>query len=193
VIFNKHLKLADTHAFLSASSPHWVNYTDERLETRFRSALAADRGTRLHAWAAECIELRRRQPDDGESINSYINDAIGFRMVPEQILFYSYNCYGTADVLSFRQEMFEMLRWMLRIHDLKTGKSKTSMEQLYVYAALFCLEYKQKPYSITTELRIYQSDEVKIVEADPDHIAHIMDKIVMSDRRIEQMRMEELT
>jgi Protein of unknown function (DUF2800) len=184
VIFNEHLKLANTHAFLSASSPHWVNYTDERLVSRFRTALAAQRGTELHAWAAESIRLRRRQPEDGDSISQYINDAIGFRMSPEKVLFYSYNCYGTADVLSFREEM-------LRIHDLKTGVSKSSIEQLYVYAALFCLEYGHKPYQITTELRIYQSDEIKVVEADPDHIAHIMDKIMSSDRKIEQMRMEE--
>lgn len=40
---------------------------------------------------------------------------------------------------------------MLRIHDLKTGISPVHMDQLLIYAALFCLEYKIKPGSIDTD------------------------------------------
>ena len=50
---------------------------------------------------------------------------------------------------------------MLRIHDLKTGKSG-HMEQLYVYAALFCLEYDVKPGDITIECRLYIEDTVEV-------------------------------
>jgi hypothetical protein len=185
MIFNEHLKLANTHAFLSASKPHWINYTDEKLDARFTTALAAQRGTELHAFAHDAIRLRIKQADNGTTLSQYVNDAIGFRMTPEQVLFYSYNCYGTADAISFRAAM-------LRIHDLKNGVVISSMNQLYVYAALFCLEYGIKPFEIETELRIYQNDDVKVETADPDTVTHIMDKIKTSDRRIEELRREAL-
>ncbi len=116
-------------------------------------------------------------------MNLYVNDAIGFRMKAEQTLFYSPNCFGTCDAISFR-------RGKLRIHDLKTGVMKTSERQLEVYAALFCLEYSYKPQEIEIELRIYQNDEVRIYEADPDVVTHIMDKIIAFDRRINQIKEE---
>jgi hypothetical protein len=104
----------------------------------------------------------------------------------EQILFYSDNAFGTADTISFRKSK-------LRIHDLKTGFTPCSEKQLYVYAALFCLEYKFKPFDIETELRIYQNDEIREYEADPDEIAHIMDRIVTFDRRITELRLEAMS
>jgi len=106
-------------------------------------------------------------------------------MASEQILYYSDNCFGTADTISFRRNQ-------LRIHDLKTGVTQTSEKQLEVYAALFCLEYRIKPLEIETELRIYQSDEVRIYEVDPDSIVHIMSKIVAFDKRIRTLRQEVL-
>ncbi len=47
-----------------------------------------------------------------------------------------------------------------------------------------------KPFEIDIELRIYQNDEVRVYEADPDDIFHIMDKIITFDKRISAMRME---
>jgi hypothetical protein len=107
----------------------------------------------------------------------YVNDAIGYRMTPEQTLYYSDNCFGTADCISFRKNT-------LRVHDLKTGALPAGITQLEVYAAIFCLEYKFKPFEIKTELRIYQSNEVRIYEGDPDRLTHIMDRIITLDRRI---------
>lgn len=181
--FNDHSRLAGQHAFLSASSHHWVNYDDEKLERRFMASLAAQRGTELHALAHECIRLGVKLPQRKTTLNMYVNDAIGYKMAQEQMLFYSVNCFGTPDTMAFRRNM-------LRIHDLKTGVIKTSEKQLEVYAALFCLEYKYKPFDIGIELRIYQSDEVRIYEADPDVIAHIMDKIVTFDKMINSIREE---
>lgn len=185
MIFNEHLKLANTHAFLSASNPHWINYTDEKLDARFLTALAAQRGTELHAFAHEAIRLKIKQADNGSTLSLYVNDAIGYRMTPEQVLFYSYNCYGTADAIAFRNNV-------LRIHDLKTGVMKTSMNQLYIYAALFCLEYKIDPLEIETELRIYQNNGIDGIIADPEFITQIMGRIIVSDKRIEELRQEAL-
>jgi hypothetical protein len=114
----------------------------------------------------------------------YVNDAIGYRMTAEQVLFYSENCFGTADSISFKNDL-------LRIHDLKTGVTPAHMEQLEIYAALFCLEYKVKPEEITIELRIYQNDDVSIYNPEASEIRMIMEKIVTFDAIITEQKMKE--
>jgi len=146
--------------------------------------LATQRGTRLHAWACETIQLGIKLPKSKKTLNLYVNDAIGYKMATEQLLYYSPNCFGTADAISFRQNV-------LRIHDLKTGESPTSMRQLEVYAALFCLEYHIKPSDIRIELRLYQLDEVLIYEPLPEDIYRIMDKIIVFDKQIEKIKIGE--
>lgn len=186
MIFAKHSELAGRHAFLSASKHHWTNYDEEKLDRVYLTALAAQHGTELHAFAHEAIRLGIKLPRTASTLNMYVNDAIGYRMTSEQILFYSDNCFGTADAIAFRRNT-------LRIHDLKTGVTQTSERQLEVYAALFCLEYRFKPFEIQMEFRIYQNDEVRIYDGDPDIISHIMDKIITFDKRINDIRMEALS
>jgi hypothetical protein len=186
MIFNKHLDLVGQHAFLSASKYHWINYDEAKLDRTFTASMAAQRGTELHDFAMQAIRLGVKMPRSPKTLHLYINDAIGYRMTPEQILYYSPNAFGTADTVSFRRNK-------LRVHDLKTGKMPGSMRQLEVYAALFCLEYQFKPMEIEIELRIYQNDEVQVYEADPDGITHIMDKIVSFDKRITALRMEAMS
>lgn len=183
MIFNAHSRLAGLHAFLSPSNHHWVNYTEDKLDRVFFTNEAAKRGTELHALAHDLIRLGVKLPKTRATLNMYVNDAIGFRMKSEQTLYYSENCFGHADTIAFRNKK-------LRIHDLKTGTTKTSVRQLEVYASIFCLEYGFKPFEIETELRIYQNDEVQIYDADPDSIMHIMEIIVSFDRRITELRME---
>ncbi len=183
MLFNPHTNLIGQHAFLSASKYHWINYDDEKIDRVYIAALASKRGTELHEFAHEAIRLGVKLPRTAKTLHLYVNDAIGFRMTSEQVLYYSDNCFGTADSISFRRNM-------LRIHDLKTGVTPTSEHQLEVYAALFCLEYRIKPVEIETELRIYQNDEVMVYEADPDTITHIMDKIITFDKRIAAIRLE---
>jgi len=183
MIFNTHSQLSGSHAFLSPSNYHWINYTDEKLDRAYVAALAARRGTALHQLAHDMIRLGVKAQRTKQTFNMYVNDCIGFRMVTEQILFYSEFCYGQADAISFRKNL-------LRISDLKTGVSPTSEHQLEVYAALFCLEYRYRPMDIQVELRIYQNDEVRVYEGDLDLITHIMDKIVTFDKRIRAIREE---
>jgi hypothetical protein len=185
VIFNRHSNLAGQHALLSASKYSWINYDDQKLEAFYTASQAARRGTEFHALAAELIRMGVKLPNTTKTLNAYVNDALGYRMSPEVTLYYSDNCFGTADAIGFRKNK-------LRIHDLKMGISPTSVKQLLIYAALFCHEYKQKPMEIEMELRIYQNDAVQIWEADPDEVTHIMSKIVMFDRRINEWRMEAL-
>jgi hypothetical protein len=141
------------------------------------------KGTELHEFANSAISLGIRLPDVQQTLNMYVNDAIGFKMTPEQPLFYSYNCYGTADTICFRDNT-------LRIHDLKTGETPCSMQQLQIYAALFCLEYRVNPNIIDIELRIYQSNEIEYLIPESEEIAYIMDKIIMADKRIEEIKQE---
>jgi len=172
------------HAFLSPSYYHWINYDEGKLRHRWKTARAALEGVEDHRYAAEAIALREFQMDDEHTLGMYINDCIRWRMEPELIVYYSDNCFGTADALSFRNRV-------LRISDLKTGTTRTSEHQLEAYAALFCLDYDVSPYDIEIELRIYQSDEVREYTADPAHIAFIIDKIIEFDGHINELRLEE--
>ena len=182
--FNDHSRLNGMHAFLSASGYHWINYNEDKLVDRFRTAQAAARGTKLHELAKEHILLKIRMPRNNATFNRYVNDAIGYGLTPEQVLFYSPNAFGTADAIGFD-------KGLLRVHDLKTGVTPASAKQLEVYAALFCLEYDVRPGDIRYELRIYQNDEVLVHEPEIDDISHIMSKIVSFDNLIEQLKAEE--
>jgi len=186
MLFNKHFDLEGRHAFLSPSKYHWINYDDEKLDRVFTARMASQRGTDLHNFALDAIRLGVKLPKSAKTLHLYVNDAIGYRMTPEQPLYYSENAFGTADTISFRRNK-------LRIHDLKTGLHQSSVHQLEVYAALFCLEYRFKPHDIEIELRIYQNDEVRVYEADPDVIVHIMDKIITFDKRVTELKLEALS
>ena len=176
--------LMGTHAFLSPSNAAWLNYEEDKLDRVYFANQAARRGTEEHEFAYKAIRLRIKLPETPKTINMYVNDAIGFRMTPEVLLYYSDNCYGHADCLSFNNNT-------LRVHDLKTGIHATSMAQLEIYAALFCLEYKMRPFDIKIELRIYQNNAVKLHIPEPDSIVHIMQKIISFDKRIDYLKQED--
>ena len=115
------------------------------------------------------------------NLQAYVNDEIDLRMDPEVILYYSEYCFGTADCISFENNL-------LRIHDLKTGKTPAHMEQLLIYAALFCLNYGIRPGDISFELRIYQNNEINVCNPTEEDISPIMDKIIYFDRIIQETK-----
>ena len=179
--FNRHSDLEGLHAPFSPSQSSWLRYDDDKALEVFANKKSAEMGTRLHAWAKETIDLGIKQPRSRKTLYSYVNDAIGFKMSTEVVLFYSIYFFGTADAISFRNGM-------LRIHDLKTGKVgkiESHIEQLEIYAALFCLEYKIKPKDISIELRVYKNDEVICHNPEPNDILEIMDKIVHLNKLLE--------
>lgn len=182
--FNEHSKIEGMHAFLGASKYHWLNYSDEKLASAYSSASAALKGTELHQFAATCIRLGQKLPKSQKTLNMYVNDAIGFRMTPEQPLYYSENCFGTVDAILFKNNL-------LRIHDYKSGSVTAHMEQLLIYASLFCLEYRIKPSEIQTELRIYQNDEIIIMTPELDETLHVMDRIIVADKIISKLKEQE--
>ena len=184
MLFNNHKDLEGSHAFLGASKYHWINYDPEKLAATYKNYLATLKGTELHDFAAKAINLGVKLPKAKKTLNMYVNDAIGYSMTPEQVLYYSPNCFGTADSISFRNNF-------LRIHDLKTGETPAHIEQLMIYAALFCLEYKVKPGEIKFELRIYQFDDIMICNPTVEDILPIMDKIISFDKIINDINIRE--
>ena len=185
MIFNRHSALEGQHAFLGASRYHWINYDEDKVAESYSRFLAIQKGTVLHQFAAQCISLGQRLPKSRKTLNMYVNDAIGYKMTPEQVLYFSENCFGTADSIVFRDGL-------LRIHDLKTGTvSPGHMEQLEIYAALFCLEYKYKPGDIDMELRLYQNNEILYHHPTAEDIVPIMDKIISFDKIITKIKEQE--
>lgn len=208
MIFNQHSDLEGHHAFLSPSKYSWLNYDQDKLEEAYKRQYATQIGTLLHDLAHRCIvnKIRLNKSDrhlvllnlleNGipqglintndilSTLVPFVNDALGFQMDSEVVLYYSDNAFGTTDAIAFKNNI-------LRIHDYKSGITPVHMDQLYVYAALFCLEYGPKPENIKIELRIYQSGEVIYDEPDPEVIRAIMNKIVDSDRFLRKHKEEE--
>ena len=207
--WNKYSNLEGSHAFLSASKYGWLGKTDDELLQSYTNSFATTIGTLLHAYAADSIRycenlrksdargvkfdlMRRGVPEFAidipavfPTLMSYVNDAIGFRMDPEVVLYYSDMCYGTADSIQYSRSHDN---YILRIHDLKTGTTPAKMEQLLIYAALFYLEYGYKPENTKTELRIYQMDEIVVHEPEPDEIREVMSAIVSKDRVLQKIK-----
>ena len=215
--FNNHSNLENQHAFLGASKHSWLNKDRDELLTAYSRQYATTIGTALHDIAAKRIEhhakLYKNTKNEVylnlemyygipgyiidraldydivyDNLMTYVNDAIGYRMVPEQILYYSDNCFGTADAINNLNNIFK--NRFLRIHDLKTGTTPVHIEQLEIYAALFCLEYNVKPSDIEMELCIYQGNNVIVHNPTPEDIVPIMDKIITNDKWINKLKEE---
>lgn len=177
--FNKHSELEGKHAFLGASKYSWLRYSKEKLEEAYFNQQAKIKGIELHEFANTCIRLGQKLPSSRKTLNLFVNDAIGYRMNSEQVLYYSENCFGTADAISFKEKTKK-----LRIHDLKTGNTPASMDQLLIYTAIFCLEYAKDPHDLDIELRIYQFDDIEIYCPETVEILQIMKKIIDFDKAI---------
>lgn len=181
MLWNEHYNLYGKHAFLSGSNYHWTNYDSEKLEMVYMNLKKKEEGTQLHEFASVAINKRIKLAPVKKALNLFVNDAIGFGMNSEQILYYSDNCFGTADAILFKDNH-------LRIHDLKTGMSKVSFKQLDIYTAMFCLEYGHSPHDITVEQRLYQRREYMVNVPDPDEIRNIMNQIVEFDLVIDKIK-----
>lgn len=178
--FHNYSNLEGLHASFSPSQPSWLRYDDDKAIEVFMNRKATEMGSRLHKWAKDTIDLGIKQSRSKKTLSAYVNDAIGYKMNTEVVLFYSPRFFGTADAICFRDNV-------LRIHDLKTGKTPVHMEQLEIYAALFCLEYKVKPGEIEMELRIYQNNEMIVHNPTAEDILPIMDRIIHLDKILDKL------
>lgn len=203
--WNRHSNLEGSHAFLSASKYSWLNKTDSEIVEAYENSFAQSIGTLLHAYAADSIKYREKlRRTDARSVKfdlmrrgipefaidiqavfpnlmNYVNDAVGYQMDPEILLYYSDLCFGTADCIQLTGDI-------LRIHDLKTGTTVAKMDQLMIYAGLFYLEYSYKPERFRTELRIYQNGDVIVHEPEVDELREVMNAIVTKDRVLQKLK-----
>lgn len=207
MIFNKHSELEGKHALLGASKHSWLNYDDDQLAKAYVSSFSPTIGTLVHEYAKDKIIFRQPMEDNRSEKNAvllhllkngipqqvipiemifynlmpYVNDAIGYKMTPELVLYYNDYSFGTADAISYSRNV-------LRIHDLKTGSTPASMDQLMIYAAWFFLEYKKEVnfQKSRVELRLYQNQEVIVHTPTNQEIAGIMDKVVHGALTIEK-------
>ena len=177
--WNNHYELEGKHAFLSASQCHWLQYDIEKVVNRFENELAKQRGTELHSFAEQSIKHRiKLQPGlTHPAVANFVNDAIGYNMATEVVLYYSPYAFGTADAIRYDPPTKENPRGFLRIHDLKTGVTKPKMEQLIVYAAYFFIEYAIKPEKTDMELRIYQGSDIQYSYPEAEDIYDIIHSI----------------
>lgn len=175
----------DSHAIFGASNYHWINYSLEKMVQTFVNQQQKHVGTELHKTAAMLIKHKIKLPETDQTLNMYVNDAIYFDMRPEQKLFYSKYFYGTADAIKMNDQI-------LRVHDLKTGKTKTSMHQLEVYVAFYLLEYDLIPNDFDDIIiRIYQNNSFKEEHIGNEILIPIMDKIVMANAVFEKLEKED--
>lgn len=134
-------------------------------------------------YGKKLIEQLKNVPTEVfEALKYYITDGVGFKMEVELPLQYDESEYffGTADTLCFNGNT-------LRIHDFKSGDNPAHIEQLKVYAALFCLEYNIKPYTINIILRLYQLNGIEeiVINKDTDgyeEFISIIDTIVSMEK-----------
>lgn len=210
MIWKEYSELKGKHALFSASKWTWINYDIEKMiDMRCRS-YATTIGTVIHEYAADRIKFMAKlkkyhkqelmfellkndiPPDVADCydydrvfpiLQAYVNDAIGFHMRPEQILYYSPYFFGCADAIGERGNK-------LKIFDFKSGETPAHIEQLMIYAALFCLDYSKHPTDLDIELRLYQSPDVLVVQADASDIVPIMDKIITVDKHINKITEE---
>lgn len=184
MIWNEHSRdiPEGAHSFLSPSTHSWLNYNDDKLVKTYISRLAAQRGTALHELACKLIKMKVSLPAEEVTLNMFVNDALYYKLDPERKLYYSKFCFGTADAIGIDGDI-------LRIHDMKTGVTKVSMDQLEIYEALFFLEYDSyfRPSDLDSELRIYQNNDIIVGKPDLDRIVHIMDTIKRFDRILNEL------
>ena len=209
--FNRHSEFEGKHALLGASKHSWINYDDDQLMRAYVNSFSPTIGTLVHEYAKDKILYRQPMEDNRSEKNAlllhllkneipyqvipldsifynlvpYVNDAIGYKMTPELVLYYNDYSFGTADAISYTRNI-------LRIHDLKTGSNPASMDQLMIYAAWFFLEYKKEVnfQKSRTELRLYQNNEVIVHTPTNQELAGMMDRVVHGALTIEKSIME---
>lgn len=190
---------ASGHMIFGGSNKAWHNYSEDDVIRILISKEAAKIGTVVHEWVDQYVKYNNERllKSDAKhlrqkllsehipeiafdiqtlfpNVQNYVNDAIKYNMRTEEFLYVSDVCGGTADAIMFDEDTN-----ILRVHDLKTGVTPASMDQLYSYVAFFCLEYGYAPGDLRIETRIYQNNEVIIANPTAEDILPIMDQALM--------------
>lgn len=209
--YTRHSELEGKHAFLGASKSGWLRKSPDELFRAYARTYITTIGTAIHDIARKHIKHSFPVTlDDKNSVllslvedykiplqiidaavdfasvfdnfMIYVNDCIDYDMVPEQILYYSYNCFATTDAINRLDDIME--NSIVRVSDLKTGTTPVHKEQIFVYMSLVCLEYNLRPGELEFVGKIFQNGEIQEYNPTGVEIAEIMDTIVMADNII---------
>lgn len=183
--WNDHYRLQGKHAFMSASRASWLNYSYDQIKTRYLNEAKKEKGTYLHDLASRLIRERIKVAPLKKAFNQFVNDCIGFRLSSEVLLYYSDNCFGTADGIRFDEKAKT-----LYVFDLKTGDGKPKPQQLLIYCALFCLEYHKSPKDLTFVCRFYQGYDYDEIIFEASLVDDTMKKIIMLDKSLNELQKE---
>ena len=171
--------IQDKHALFSPSEKAWIRYDKEKIVNKVQQAEAILRGTLLHELAASCIKLKVTLGKENGIISEYVQDCIQCGCETERQVYYSEYIYGTADAIRF-----DVDARLLYIFDLKTGEKAVPIDQVLIYAAIWCLEHGISPEDINYDLRIYSNTRpirLATEESGPQVAAQVrkaMDQIV---------------
>lgn len=157
------------------------------LGSKVSSTREAEKGVKTHIYEKynkdpEYRELllkhMRYIPSESyASIRMFVNDSIGFRMESEKQLYFSEYFNGTSDAIKYYDK-----EKLLRVSDLKTGSRPAKIEQVFIYASLYCLQYKLDPLKTNFETRIYQNGEIYIEQPFGEDIADIVQNIIHKNK-----------
>ena len=165
--WGRYSKLKGQHALLSPSNYHWINYDKEKLLKVLYNQKMKERGTKLHEFASEAINLKRYQAGN-DNVSQFVNDCIDMKMHSEEVVYATEYAFGTADAINEVNDV-------IYIFDLKTGEHKAKFTQLYLYAAFYCIMNDINPISKKYVFRIYQYEEYEQLEGDPLEVKRLME------------------
>ena len=100
--WNDHWRLEGRHATLSPSGYHWLNYDPDKMRRVTWNNYSKEDGTKMHELASNMI-LYSIMPENNENaLNQFVIDALTMfdePMSSEVLLYYSDECFGTADAI----------------------------------------------------------------------------------------------
>lgn len=164
-----------SHQIILGSKPSGIREVERGVKTHIYEKYMVDT-SKVYDPRVGSIFLDHLRYLPGEaylSVKMFVCDSIGFRMESEQKLSVSKVIEGTADAVRFYPKDN-----LLRISDLKTGSRPAKIEQVFIYAALYCYENRLDPLKTNFEARIYQNGEIYIEQPTGEEIKSLLNTIL---------------
>lgn len=164
-----------SHQIILGSKPSGIREVERGVKTHIYEKYMVDTSKTYDPRVGSIfIDHLRYLPGEAYlSVKMFVCDSIGFRMESEQKLSVSKVIEGTADAVRFYPKDN-----LLRISDLKTGSRPAKIEQVFIYAALYCYENRLDPLKTNFEARIYQNGEIYIEQPTGEEIKSLLNTIL---------------
>lgn len=172
-----------SHQIILGSKPSGIREVQRGVKTHIYEKYMMET-SRLYdprVGSAFLNHLRYVPGDAFLSTKLFICDSIGFRMESEQKVSVSSIIEGTADAIRYYPK-----ENLLRVSDLKTGSRPAKMEQVFIYAALYCYENRLDPLKTAFETRIYQNGEIYTEQPTGETISRMLSDILHLNEVVEK-------